>query len=300
MIYYDNRNKRLVYTGDASSAEFWDGFWKRTETSASVAQPRPGKRAWIVKVTNAYLKPGDGPILEGGCGGGDKLRLLHHHGFQVIGVDYARRTVETLNRIAPDLDVRYGDVRHLEFADGYFAGYWSLGVIEHFHEGYEAIALEMARVIRPGGYLFITFPWMNGIRRIKAHRGVYPIARDPLEEPFYQFSLDVSRVRRHFERLGFRVVARRYPSVIAGMMQDLKPFSRPLTALQRVRNRNLFTKAAWYALDRALNTTVGGVLSHEVLLVMCKMASASQERASVAIGEETMVVAREGASPALS
>jgi len=300
VIYYDNRNKRLVYTGDASSAEFWDGFWMRTETSASVFRPRTGKRAWVVKVTNAYLKPGDGPILEGGCGGGDKLSLLHHHGFQVVGVDYARRTVETLSRVAPELDVRYGDVRRLDFADGYFAGYWSLGVIEHFHEGYEAIALEMARVIRPGGYLFITFPWMNRIRRIKARRGVYPIAKDPLDEPFYQFALHAPHVRRDFEHLGFQMVAQGYPSVISGMIQDARLLARPLAALQRVRNRDLPTKAMWYALDRVLNTTVGGVFSHEVLLVMRKIASVSQRRASGTIDEETMTVACEGPSPALS
>ena len=47
----------------------------------------------------------------------------------------------------PQLDVSYGDVRALEFEDDSFDGYWSLGVIEHFPDGYEDIGQEMTRVI---------------------------------------------------------------------------------------------------------------------------------------------------------
>lgn len=42
------------------------------------------------------------------------------------------------------------DVRKLQFADGFFDGYWSLGVIEYFWEGYNEIVNEVKRVIKPG------------------------------------------------------------------------------------------------------------------------------------------------------
>ncbi len=68
---------------------------------------------------------------------------MQAHGYQSAGVDFAKETIERVKEIIPKLDVRVGDVRDLQFPDNYLTGYWSLGVIEHFWDGYYDILEEM-------------------------------------------------------------------------------------------------------------------------------------------------------------
>ena len=94
-------------------------------------------------------------MLQGGCGLGDKVHSLDKVGFEAYGIDFAPNVVSMINENWPHLDVRQGDVRKLPFEDDFFDGYWSFGVIEHFFIGFDEILEEMARVIKPGGYLFL-------------------------------------------------------------------------------------------------------------------------------------------------
>ena len=137
--------------------EFWDSHWDLAENT--IRQILSTKKNFVSLITEKYLKPEHGIILEGGCGTGQNVAALVNNGYRCIGIDWAEKTVALLNRYAAGLDIRQGDVRKLPFPDKYFAGYWSMGVIEHFREGYEPVALEMARVIKDNGYLFLAFPY---------------------------------------------------------------------------------------------------------------------------------------------
>ena len=68
----------------------------------------------------------------------------------------------------PDLNIETGDITNLVFGNSEFDGYWSLGVVEHLESGAGKAFDEMARVIKENGYLFITFPHMSKLRKIKA------------------------------------------------------------------------------------------------------------------------------------
>ena len=57
---------------------------------------------------------------------------LKKQGFEAIGLDFAPQTINYLQEVAPELDIRLGDARSLPFENESFDGYWSLGVIEHF------------------------------------------------------------------------------------------------------------------------------------------------------------------------
>jgi SAM-dependent methyltransferase len=121
--------------------------------------------------------------------------------------DYAKQTVSTLHKYVPELKVILSDVRTLPFRDEYFIAYWSLGVIEHFQEGFESIALEMTRVLKNGGYLFLTFPYISPIRNLKARFGLYkPWDKGTDLNNFYQFALDAHEVSTQFKGLGFKLV----------------------------------------------------------------------------------------------
>lgn len=103
-----------------------------------------------MKTLRKYLPGEKGIILEGGCGRAQHVYCMKYNGYNAVGVDFAERTVRAVNEAVPELDVRKCDVRNLPFRDGEIAGYWSIGVIEHFWDGYNEILDEMARVIRDG------------------------------------------------------------------------------------------------------------------------------------------------------
>jgi len=145
--YYDKKNNRLVYINNKATDEYWDEHWENDNFEKLV---RIKSNKFIETNTNKYLKKGD-KILEGGCGRGQNVYLLQHIGYECIGLDYAKNTVELINKKIPEIDVRLGDVRKLDFEDNSFDGYWSLGVIEHFYNGYDDIANEIYRVLKLGG-----------------------------------------------------------------------------------------------------------------------------------------------------
>jgi len=128
----------------------------------------------------------------------------------------------------------------------------------------------MARVIRPGGYLFITFPWMNGFRRAKAWLNRYTELKEPLGESFYQFALDDRRVRQDLERIGFKLIERRFPDVIYGMTEELGKLAAPLAVFSNLRSRNMVFKILGFAFEQCMNILLGFFFSYTVLLVMRK------------------------------
>ena len=115
------------------------------------------------------------------------------------------------------------------FEDNFFDGYFSLGVIEHFYLGFQPLLTEMRRVLKPGGYLFLTFPAMNSLRNINASRGIYPLFDEQRVEldHFYQFALDPENVQCQFEKQGFRVVKKTGMGSFGGIQNEwpqLQPF----------------------------------------------------------------------------
>ena len=248
--YFDKANNRLVYVGNVATHEMWDDLWEPTEDAVREAI-RPGRGTkWLVKITRRYLGCNEGPILEGGCGLGYNVAALQRAGYHVTGIDFAPKTVALLQRVAPELDVRLGDVGALPFDDHSFAGYWSLGVIEHSYSGYQTLASEMTRVIRPGGYLFLTFPFMSPLRRLKARFNLYP-ALPGTAEPvgFYQFALDPSRVESDFFKLGFRKRYLAGRSGLKGLKDEVELARRPLQALYQYPGRSIPLRAMRFLMD---------------------------------------------------
>ena len=137
MRYYDKENRRLVYIEENATPEFWDRQWKDEKLKQSILAG--AKEHFVFPITKRYLKTGS-KILEGGCGKGQFVYSLHTRGYDAHGVDFAEKTVEKIRALVPELKIHLGDVRKLEFPDASFDGYWSLGVIEHFPEGYDAIS----------------------------------------------------------------------------------------------------------------------------------------------------------------
>ncbi len=213
-IFFDPQRKALVYVRQAAESQYWDEHWE-----ANPRQLRVDK--FVQKETSKYLPPGS-KVLEGGCGLGEKVYSLKDAGFDAIGIDFAEKTVSHIKKNYPDLNVLVGDVRNLPIGNQTLDGYWSLGVIEHFYDGYDQIAQEMLRTIVPGGYLFLTVPAMSPIRKLKSKLGFYPIYKNSpsTQSQFYQFALDPEKVVSYFRSIGFEYVNSHFLDGFKGLKDE--------------------------------------------------------------------------------
>jgi len=185
--YYDKVNERLVYINKKADEKYWDAHWNdNINFKTYVAK----KNMFVSKTTKKYLPIGS-KIIEGGCGKGQNVFTLQSDGYDAYGIDYAEETVKKINQEFPDLKIVFGDVNKLNYNDGFFNGYWSLGVIEHFWFGFDSIMSEMNRVLKKDGILFLTVPTMSPLRRIKSLLNLYPhIESSNLSiDDFFQFAI---------------------------------------------------------------------------------------------------------------
>jgi len=122
----------------------------RHET-VSPALLQAGVRQWMLR---RLLRPSPGDsIVDLGCGSGRSLVWNHASGAAIVGIDVAPYFArEALERG----DLVLGDLRRLPFADASFGKSYALDVFEHLsREALAEVLAEIARVVRPGGHVFV-------------------------------------------------------------------------------------------------------------------------------------------------
>lgn len=256
--------KSIAFFQEKASPKFWDTHWSTGNLSTVVKNCIMDPI--FIPAVKKYLKK-NCSILEGGCGQGLLVHALQYNGYKAIGIDFAEKTVKAINDAVPELDVRVGDVRSLPLNDNELDGYISAGVIEHFWEGYDSIISEMARTVKKGGYLFISFPYMSLLRKAKAFFHLYPVSSknlsDNLAETFYQFALDPKKVEEDLVDVGFVLIEYNKYDGIKGFKDEvslLKPILQKIYDGKTCQSLRPF-------LDRCFKPFA----SHGILLVMKKV-----------------------------
>jgi SAM-dependent methyltransferase len=181
-----------------------------------------------------------GDMLDWGCGYGQMTYLLKRRGFQVTAFDIGEPDKVTLPDmpLCDELDVIYTlQPTNMPFIEDSFDAVLSCGVLEHVDEfsqsGNELESLrEIARVLRPGGFLFIyqlpqRYAWQEAIiRRLRlgyAHPRRYTAIE--ITNMLRQTGYSIQRIRR----------ANLIPKNLTGMPNKLRTiysrFSHTLIAL---------------------------------------------------------------------
>lgn len=219
-VYFDPANSRLVYATDSADEAYWDEHWAKRITVQDVRKPD----RFVLSITREFLPKG-ARVVDAGCGMARTVFGLHHAGYTAHGVDYAAETVKAIKQCAPELDIVVGDARNMPFPDEHFDGLWSLGVIEHFFEGFDEIAKDTIRILKPGGYAFVTVPSMSPLRKLKARLGVYPRLKERPKD-FYQFAMSSDDVVKGFA--GLELVTIRNRGGFKGLKDEIGPLRAPL------------------------------------------------------------------------
>jgi SAM-dependent methyltransferase len=259
---YIKEKKQIAFFNMKATSSFWDNHWQIDNLKRSIISCQSDDN--FIPLIKKYLPKGS-TVLEGGCGNGQFVHALKYNGFNAIGIDFASRTIKAVKTLIPDLDVRVGDVRNLaEIEDETLDGYLSIGVIEHFWNGYNDIISEMARTIKQNGYLFVSFPYMSPLRKVKTFVRLYPVLSTSQlsDDDFYQFALNHKEVSHSLVSYGFSFVKKIHFDGIKGFKDEL-PFFR--SYLKTVYNGEKHQRFRKY-IDKLLRPFA----AHCLILVMRK------------------------------
>ena len=176
----------------------------------------------------AFLAPAPRDlVVDLGCGSGRALLWNRDWRAQAIGIDIAPFFAGEARR---EVDLLLGDLRRLPFADGTFTKAFSLDVLEHLSpDALAAMLAEAARVIAPGGELFVYthvrknapiaagLRWINALARRLEHAGLIDMRQERLRKSDHLNPLaDIPELRRVAAAAGFRVKRIRYYTPIVG------------------------------------------------------------------------------------
>jgi SAM-dependent methyltransferase len=195
-----------------------------------------------------FLAPTSSDVVADlGCGSGRALMWNRDWGSTNVGIDIAPFFAHDARQ---QVDLVIGDLRRLPFADATFTKAFSLDVLEHLSpEALRGMLTEAARVIAPGGSLFVYthvrknariaagLRWVNGLARRLDRAGLIDLRQEHLRKSDHLNPLaDIPELRRVAAETGFRIVRiRYYTPIVGGFVENI---------LVRMAERRMARRAA--------------------------------------------------------
>ena len=200
--------------------KYWTAAWEREGGPQGRADRIPRKEEYRAMAPYIARLPKGARLLDGGCGLGDWTLCFARQGFSVAGLDLSRQTVAQLKARFPEAEFVDGDIRRTVFPDNGFDAYFSWGVFEHFESGLQDCVREAYRIVKPGGWLFITVP-LDNLRHamLTALTPALPAAGIRLR--FYQWRLTRAELARELAIGGFEVLETRPMHKRQGVLRSL-------------------------------------------------------------------------------
>lgn len=169
---------------------------------------RPLERGLLDTIVTAVGHDHPGAVLaDVGCAGGHVTRYLAASGANVVGVDMAPRMIKVAHRRSPELRFQLGSFADLGVDRGAWGGIVALYSIIHLAPSDRLPAYrELARVLRPGGWLLLSFHVSSAHFRPGDvnHLELFLGETVDLDGWF----IDPSEVVQGLERVGFEIRAR--------------------------------------------------------------------------------------------
>jgi ubiquinone/menaquinone biosynthesis C-methylase UbiE len=157
----------------------------------------------------AQIRP-NGRVCDMGCGPGHVARYLCDAGVSAWGLDLSSGMVEQARRLNPGTEFRQGNMLALDLPDNALAGIVAFYAIVNIPSSSLPVVFEeMARVLEPGGVLFLAFHAGDQTLREEELWG-HPIAMD-----FFLFQPSNIRILLEAAGLAVEEVVERdpYPEV---------------------------------------------------------------------------------------
>lgn len=188
----------------------WADVWKKSGKTPDLSALAKRDEYRVMRPYLERLSRGS-RILDGGCGLGEWTVFLGEQGFDVVGLDLIPEVVDALKTRFPASQFVRGDIRDTGFEAGSFDACFSWGAFEHFENGIGQCLDEAHRVLKPGGWLFVTVPFQNWRHVFRDARplqhwddGFDPSTGYRQPHRFYQWRFTRPELQRELELHGFR------------------------------------------------------------------------------------------------
>ena len=166
------------------------------------------------RLVREYLGPlCDKRILEIACGRGGFAQLLAAQGADVVGADFSlaalhitQQRITAQERGAVSVSLAQADAQAMPFSDAAFDVIISCETIEHLPHPRAAL-LEMARVCRPGGLLYLTTPnYFNLMGLYRVYDAMLGRPRRSEESQPFDTLWNFPEVRRLVRQAGWEIL----------------------------------------------------------------------------------------------
>jgi len=131
-------------------------------TARALAEPEIG-RQWLAEISRRHAPNAEGPphLLQVGCRTGGFLEVATRSGYHAAGIDIAFRWLVVAGRrlesAGADAEIACADPEHIPLPDAAVDVVVAADVLQHLSSPDAAIR-EFHRILRPGGFLYITTP----------------------------------------------------------------------------------------------------------------------------------------------
>lgn len=105
-----------------------------------------------IELFKQFVNPGE-PVIDIGCGVGTSTLLLREAGFEAVGADVSDLFLPSQSGVFTTVDFQNAP----DIPDNEFSAAACMNVIEHIPSPKKFLT-EMARVVRPGGYIILLAP----------------------------------------------------------------------------------------------------------------------------------------------
>ena len=180
-----------------NSVEGWTSVFSNTEKLSLFTR----LKFRINPLTRLIFKYLQSPILDAGCGAGEWGAFLSEHGYTLCGLDYSAEMIARNQVRYPHIDWKVGDIRALPYANDYFGGLISWGVIEHDQSGPAAALREFWRVLKPGARCVVTVPVDSARQRLSSE-----IQFGKSGKHFFQYFFTPDELASELKKCGFEIL----------------------------------------------------------------------------------------------
>lgn len=153
--------RRRAFARDSAEYEkFYEAYFEERDANAYIDDRRMELRRGVVNdALSRRLSPG-ASLLDVGCGLGDVMSGIPADlRLRMFGFDFAASNVRVASkRLAGRADIRQGSIYEIPFESSSMDAALCLEVLEHIEDDARAVK-EIARVLKPGGFLIGAVPY---------------------------------------------------------------------------------------------------------------------------------------------